>query len=151
MDWSIFLFILKWIFLGLVYLVLLLLLIGVQREMRLRLPLSAPSQGGKVSFGRLRIIRPGSDPRLRSGMFIPLKPEMSIGSLGDNDLVLRDRYISGHHASLRWDGVAWLAEDLNSTNGTYVNQQRINPGAPIQVPSGAIFEVGDIAFEMMEA
>lgn len=149
MDWSIFLFSMKWIFLGLVYLVLMLLIIGVQREMRIRLPQAAPNSGA-VSIGRLRVIRQGSDPRLRPGSLVALKPEMTIGSQGDNDLVLRDRYVSSHHANLRWDGVTWWIEDLNSTNGTFVNQQRVTPGAPLAVPGGSMLEVGDVSFEVMD-
>ena len=149
MDWSIFLFSMKWIFLGLVYLVLMLLIIGVQREMRIRLPQAAPSSGA-ASIGRLRVIRQGSDPRLRPGSLVALKPEMAIGSQGDNDLVLRDRFVSSHHANLRWDGVTWWIEDLNSTNGTFVNQQRVTPGAPLAVPGGSMLEVGDVSFEVMD-
>src|SRR5512133_3796632 len=100
MDWSIFLFVLKWIFLGLVYLILLMLIIGVQREMRLRMPNQQSSQ--VTSFGRLRVLQPGADPRLRLGAVLTLKPETSIGSQPDNDLILRDQFVSGHHARLRW-------------------------------------------------
>ncbi len=149
MDWSLFLFVLKWIFLGLVYLVLLLLLIGVQREMRLRLP--TPQQtGSSNSFGRLRVLQPGNDARLRPGSVLSLKPETSIGSQAGNDLVLHDQFVSGHHARLRWDGVSWWVEDLNSTNGTFVNHQRIPPGATEVVNSGMVLEIGDTMFEMLE-
>src|SRR5512138_2875481 len=149
MDWSIFLFIMKWIFLGLVYLVLFLLLIGVQRQMRLRLP-QAASSNTAASFGRLRVIQPGSDSRLRPGVIIALKPETNVGSQAGNDLVLRDRFVSGQHARLRWDGASWFVDDLNSTNGTYINHQRLTPGVPAGLISGAILEIGDLAFEMIE-
>jgi pSer/pThr/pTyr-binding forkhead associated (FHA) protein len=149
MDWSIFLFVMKWIFLGLVYLVLLLLLIGVQREMRLRLPQPASSNAA-VNFGRLRVIQPGSDPQLQPGAILPLNPETSIGSQANNDLVLRDRFISGHHARLRWDGVSWWVDDLNSTNGTFINRQRVAPGVPVGLTTGSVLEIGDLAFEMLE-
>jgi pSer/pThr/pTyr-binding forkhead associated (FHA) protein len=149
MDWSIFLFVMKWIFLGLVYLVLFLLLIGVQREMRLRLP-QASSSNAAVSFGRLRVIQPGGDPRLRPGVIIALKPETNIGSQSGNDLVLRDRFVSGQHARLRWDGASWWVDDLNSTNGTFVNHQRLVTGVPAGLASGSLLEIGDLAFEMIE-
>ncbi len=150
MDWSIFLFVMKWIFLGLIYLVLLLLLIGVQREMRLRLPQGGVSNNPAVTFGRLRVLQSGGDSRLRPGVILPLQPETSVGSQAGNDLILRDRYVSGHHARLRWDGVSWWVDDLNSTNGTYVNHQRVNPGMPAGLNSGAVLQIGDLAFEMIE-
>lgn len=147
MDWSVVLFVLKWIFLGIVYLVIFLLLIAVQREMRMRLP--AP-QSSAASFGRLRVLTPGADTRLRPGLLLALQPETSLGSQTDNDVVVLDRYVSGHHARLRWDGVSWWVEDLNSTNGTFVNQQRIPAGGSQAVQAGAVLAVGDVSFEMVE-
>ena len=149
MDWSIFLLAMKWIFLGLVYLVLLLLLIGVQREMRMRLPQAAPSSA-PATFGRLRVIQSGGDPRLHPGVIIPLQPETTLGSQSGNDVVLRDRYVSGHHARLRWDGVSWWVDDFNSTNGTFVNNQRVPPGVPTGLASGSVLGVGGLSFEMIE-
>jgi hypothetical protein len=148
MDWSIILFILKWIFLGLVYLVLMLLLVAVQREMRMRLP-SAQAASGAV-FGRLRVLQPGSDTRLSPGAVLTLQPETTLGSQAGNDLVLLDRYVSANHARLHWDGVTWWVEDLNSTNGTFVNQQRLLAGQAAVLPAGALLNVGDISFEMMD-
>jgi len=148
MDWSILLFALKWIFLGLVYLVLLLLLVAVQREMRMRLP--AAQSGAAVAFGRLRVLQAGSDNRLRPGAVLSLQPETNLGSQADNDLVILDRYVSGHHARLRWDGVSWWVDDLNSTNGTYINQQRVAPGGSEALATGAVVNVGDAAFELLE-
>ncbi len=148
MDWSIFLFVLKWIFLILVYLALALLLVGVQREMRLRLPSGQPQATG--GFGRMRVVRAGSDARLRVGATVPLQAETSVGSQPGNDLVLRDRYVSGHHARLRWDGVSWWVDDLNSTNGTFINQQRVPPGSAAALPAGAVLQIGEVAFEMLD-
>jgi len=148
MEWSLFLFVLKWILLGLVYLVLILLLIGVAREMRLRVP--APAPNAPVAVGRLRVLQSGTDPNVRPGSLIPLQPETSIGAQSDNTLVLRDKFVSGHHARLRWDGISWWVEDLNSTNGTFINRQRVIPGAPAAVAQGAVIEMGDMAFEMMD-
>lgn len=149
MDWSLLLFFLKWILLALVYLVLFLLLMGVTREMRLRLPTAQPVSGS-VSVGRLRVIQAGSDPNRRPGMLLPLQPDTSIGAQKDNAIVLNDRFISAHHARVRWDGVSWWVEDLNSTNGTYVNRQRVQPGSSEPLSSGAMLEIGDMAFEMLE-
>jgi hypothetical protein len=146
MDWSILLFVLKWIFLGLVYLVLLLLLVAVQREMRLRLPGPAAAS----AFGRLRVLQGGSDGRLRPGALVFLQPETMLGSQAGADLVLLDRYISGQHARLHWDGIAWWVEDLNSTNGTFVDQQRVSPGAPAALPAGGVLQLGDVMLELVE-
>lgn len=149
MDWSLLLFSLKWLFLGLVYIVLILILVGVTREMRLRLP-QVSVQTPAISIGRLRVLQPGSDPEVNQGTVLALRPDSLVGAKRGNTILLRDRFISGKHARLRWDGVSWWVEDLNSTNGTYVNQQRISPGVAEALPYGAILQIGDMVFEMIE-
>lgn len=148
MDWGLILFLLKWIFLGLVYLVLILLLGGVMREMRMRLPQSTAQTA--LTYGRLRVIRPGSDPDLHPGSILILRPVTHLGARRGNTILLRDRYVSGRHARLRWDGVSWWVEDLNSTNGTFINQRRLAAGTPEVLPFGAVLSLGDMSFEMME-
>ncbi len=148
MDWSLILFVMKWVFLGLVYLFLTLLLVGVTREMRTRLPMEATPP--LIAYGRLRVIRSGSDPDLRPGTILILYPDTRLGARGSNTIVLRDRFISGQHARLRWDGVSWWVEDLNSTNGTFINQRRLPAGATELLPIGAILSLGEMSFEMLE-
>ena len=41
------------------------------------------------------------------------------------DVVLRDPNVSRRHAELTFTGSDWSIEDLNSTNGTLVNNRRI--------------------------
>jgi pSer/pThr/pTyr-binding forkhead associated (FHA) protein len=103
-----------------------------------------------VAFGRLRVIQGGSDNRLHPNAVLSLQPETTLGSQTDNDLVVLDRYISGHHARLRWDGVNWWLDDLNSTNGTYVNRQRVTAGGSVVLAAGSLISVGDAAFELLE-
>jgi len=48
-----------------------------------------------------------------------------IGKAPDNAIVLPDPRISRHHCRISWTEQGWLLEDLQSTNGTYVNGQKI--------------------------
>jgi len=148
LGWNTLLFALKWVFIGLVYLVLVVIMLVVRREMTLRVR-GAPVEAG-FSPGRLRIVRAGSDTKMRPGTLIDLKPVTSLGSQGDNDLVLRDRFISGHHAQMRWDGAAWWIEDLGSRNGTQVNQERLQPRQLQRLLNGALVSLGDMSFELLE-
>jgi hypothetical protein len=60
---------------------------------------------------------------------IPQVPLVSspvrVGRADDNDLVLADPEVSRHHARLELDGKSWRAIDLGSTNGTWVNGERL--------------------------
>lgn len=57
---------------------------------------------------------------------IPLdKPSISVGRKPDNDIVIDNPAISSHHCKIALEGGTYYVEDLDSTNGTYVNQKRI--------------------------
>ena len=51
---------------------------------------------------------------------------INIGRNQDNNLTYDNKYVSSAHAKLTYDGTCWNLEDLNSTNGTYVNSLRVN-------------------------
>lgn len=56
-----------------------------------------------------------------------------IGRTPDNNCCYENRYVSGKHARLTYDGSTWTITDTNSTNGTYVNglrvqSKRLEPG-----------------------
>lgn len=50
---------------------------------------------------------------------------LTIGRAQDNDLVLNDRGISGHHAVILREGNRFIVEDTDSTNGVYLNNERV--------------------------
>ena len=72
----------------------------------------------------------------------------SIGRGSDNDLVLNHPQVSRHHAQIRRDGETYTVVDLNSTNGVFLNGERVRrsvllENARIQIgPSRLIFAGG---------
>jgi len=50
---------------------------------------------------------------------------VTIGRLPDNTIVVDHSSVSGHHACATLDGDQFVLEDLDSTNGTFVNDKRI--------------------------
>ena len=50
----------------------------------------------------------------------------AIGRKSDNDLAIEDPAVSGHHARITKIHAVYFIEDLKSTNGTFVNDKRID-------------------------
>jgi len=50
----------------------------------------------------------------------------TIGRKPDNDIVVDNQAVSGHHAVIKMEGNAVILEDLNSLNGTYINSQKVS-------------------------
>jgi type II secretory pathway predicted ATPase ExeA len=66
------------------------------------------------------------------------RDKLLIGRHSFNDISLRDNSVSRHHAIVVPDGGAWVIVDLNSTNGTMVNdkpvrQQALSDGDEIRI------------------
>ncbi len=60
------------------------------------------------------------------------KPELSVGRVQGNDIVLAKRNVSKQHARLSLQGEQALVVDLNSTNGTWVNGRKITSPHPLK-------------------
>ncbi|HOW28668.1 MAG TPA: FHA domain-containing protein [Elusimicrobiota bacterium] len=57
---------------------------------------------------------------------IPLdKDILTIGRKSDNDIVIDNPAVSGHHARIIFQAGAHFIEDLNSTNGTFIRERKI--------------------------
>jgi FHA domain len=80
-----------------------------------------------------------------AGRRVELGLEVAIGRQ-DADLVVEDPEVSRRHAVLRHSGGSVVVEDLDSTNGTFVNGERIR--TPITVGPGDQVRVGRTTLEI---
>jgi hypothetical protein len=71
---------------------------------------------------------------------------LTIGRTPDNQLVMSDPKASSHHAEIRSDGSSFSIIDLGSTNGTFVNNQRIDRNIPRPLANGDRIRIGDTMF-----
>ena len=58
------------------------------------------------------------------------------------------QYISGNHGQFRLQNAAWEVLDLGSTNGTYLNGQRLVQGKWYPVKKGDTLKIATIQFEI---
>jgi len=85
----------------------------------------------------LTILRDELSPQVRNFA----RSEVTIGRNPACECPLDDETISARHARLSFHHNQWWLEDLNSTNGTLLNQERLS--IPTVVISGDEFTCGD--------
>lgn len=92
------------------------------------------------------VMRAGPHP----GTTFPLqKSEITIGRDPSNDLVIADAEVSRKHARLIWQSGGYLLEDLGSTNGTFINGQRLL--GPHLMRAGEVIQLGENVTLVFEA
>ena len=84
----------------------------------------------------------------KEGLEIPLDREQqfTIGRSAESSLIVRDDFTSTHHARLMLWNDQWMIQDLDSTNGTFIEDRRVN--IPTPVPLNTAVHVGNTAFEL---
>jgi pSer/pThr/pTyr-binding forkhead associated (FHA) protein len=83
------------------------------------------------------------------------KDRTTLGRRPYNDIVIDNLAVSGEHAVLQMSGGEVFLEDLNSTNGTYINgkaikKQQLQNGDSIEIGKYKIKFVGDLAVDSFD-
>jgi hypothetical protein len=135
--------------------------IGVVRTDLLGGP-SATTRRGKAR--QVQAPRPGRPPRApRPGRGSPrvlvvtagalkgtsidlAQQQITLGRANDATLVLNDDYASSRHARIFPQDGQWIVEDLGSTNGTYLDRQKVT--RPLPVPLGVPIRIGKTVLEL---
>jgi hypothetical protein len=83
------------------------------------------------------------------GREIRLDPEqgLSLGRSHANELVLEDEAISGQHCRIRHEDEGWVLHDLGSTNGTRVNERRVDRH---RLRGGDLISLGETSLQFLE-
>src|SRR5256885_6372454 len=68
---------------------------------------------------------------------------VTLGRAPDNQIVINDSKASSHHAEIRFVGQDYTITDLGSTNGTFVNDQRLDRNVPRSLNAGDNIRIGD--------
>jgi pSer/pThr/pTyr-binding forkhead associated (FHA) protein len=102
----------------------------------------APQSRRRKGAGHLVIVAPAD----QKGRSFDLNGELTVGRAAGCQVALEDNYVSQLHARVfTRDGGVWV-EDLGSTNGTYLNDQRVS--APLALRRGDQLKVGSTVMEL---
>ena len=105
-------------------------------------PAPAPSRRVKQAPRKMVVI----EGEQLKGKSFPLSDEIIIGRAERCHIVLDDTYVSQVHARIFSKGDVYMVEDMGSTNGTYLNRNRIT--APNEVLRGDRVKIGKTVLEM---
>ena len=104
---------------------------------------SAPVLGNTAPAPIALVVR---SPLSAQGERHPLAETLTIGRGPECDVIIDDSYSSQAHARLYRDDNQSLLEDLGSTNGTYLNRQKVDNAVAVRV--GDFVQVGSTVFEV---
>jgi len=111
--------------------------------------------GTRVSSGpRLVVVGTGAT------MSLPTLEEVVIGRTDPHSTLAPDVDLEEHgggmagvsrnHARLLRFSEGWVLEDLNSTNGTFINQVQLTPGQPVRIRTGDTIRCGQLLLTFYE-
>jgi pSer/pThr/pTyr-binding forkhead associated (FHA) protein len=103
---------------------------------------SRPARGGRGEAHRL-LVTSGALAGTSLGL---TDQQITVGRANDATLVLNDDYASSRHARLFPQDGQWIVEDLGSTNGTYLDRQKVTQPTP--VPVGVPIRIGKTVLEL---
>lgn len=114
----------------------------------------APQQAGRPAAPPQQRQRRGAPTKLvvsegtLTGTTVALAGQtITLGRAHDSTIVLDDDYASSRHARIYPDRDGqWIVEDLGSTNGTYLDRNRLTTPTPI--PPGAPIRIGKTVIEL---
>jgi hypothetical protein len=86
------------------------------------------------------------EPAELNGQAYPLGNEMTIGRAAGCQVTLDDTYVSQLHTRVYLREGRYLVEDLGSTNGTYLNRQKVS--GPMPISPGDRLQIGNTVMEL---
>ena len=132
-DW--FILLLRVLFVFLLYFFLFQIVRTIARELRAVSIATAgghaPREPAPARAAAQLVLEEATEAGLPPGTSFALRPGAVVGRLPSSDIYLNDTYMSGEHARLTWREGRWWIADLSSTNGTFVNNTRIDRPTPL--------------------
>jgi hypothetical protein len=131
-------------FVGLIYLFLYQVLRVTAREL---VALAKFDNRSARSNGMSIVVLEGAKPSLVVGESRPAFPDMALGRDPGNDLVIDDPHTSAFHAVLLYSRDRWWLRDLESSNGTFLNDEPVR--AVVAIAPNDVLQCGRVRFRMV--
>jgi pSer/pThr/pTyr-binding forkhead associated (FHA) protein len=114
-----------------------------RQTQNLRPPRQARPQRAGRGSPRFLVVTAGA---LKGTSLDLAQQQITLGRANDATLVLNDDYASSRHARIFPQDGQWIVEDLGSTNGTYLDRQKVT--RPTPVPLGVPIRIGKTVLEL---
>ncbi|WP_291650642.1 FHA domain-containing protein [Clostridium sp.] len=102
----------------------------------------------KKNYG-IEVLSTGENSNLEEGSILLLRGTITIGRKEGNTIKLDDQYASGNHAKIIVKNNEIVIEDLNSTNGIFINDERVNGYSKIR--ANDLIRIGSAIFKVIRA
>ena len=149
--------VLRYIFLGLLFLFIFRLvkwMVGDLKEIAVQPPAGLPPvrrppgpEEAPAKTGAGLLVMASSWPELEPGTSFGTGRELVIGRGGKSDIVVPDTFASTQHARLFLKDEQYWLEDLESTNGTFLNEVQVKH--PTVLTDGDRIRVGGVTFQFV--
>lgn len=102
----------------------------------------------KKNYG-IEVLSVGENSNLEEGSILLLNGVITIGRKEGNTIRLTEPYVSGNHAKIVVKNNEILIEDLNSTNGVFINDEKVNGYSKIRANDK--IRIGSAIFKVIRA
>jgi hypothetical protein len=91
-------------------------------------------------------------PYTNESFNVPLDQDVAVGRSNACEVMIRgNKFMGRKHLTLRVTNGYVILTDNDSTNGTYANNKRLEPGVPVRLSLGDMFRVGGEEFFIFES
>lgn len=97
----------------------------------------------------IEVLSSGDNTNLEQESIFLLRDNITIGRKDTNIIVLEDPFVSGNHALIKVKDNIVTIDDLDSTNGIFINGMRI--GKSINLKSGDKIKIGTAIFKLIKS
>lgn len=129
------------------YLFILQVVLVARRDLRLATEQASTSARRQI-IGHLVVVDSGSAPLIPGSMLDIVSPT-TVGRAPINNIVLDSNNVSNEHARIFFRNNSLWVEDRGSTNGTFLNDTRLQADKAVAVRPRDIVRFGDVRFRIV--